>query len=100
LSDRYSPPLHDVDTLPALQRAAVLDPASYVASQALARALRDAGSDGVLYPSVRDASGRCLAVFWPNVVGIPHTERRLQYAWDGSEVARYFDYSLDRWVAL
>ena len=33
----------------------VLDPASYVASQALAEQLLDAGSLGVVYPSVRHA---------------------------------------------
>lgn len=92
--------LHDVDTLASDRRVAVLDPTSYSASQALGGALRNAGSNGLVYPSVRDPAGRCLAVFWPGAVAIPRQERHLQYEWDGAEVRRYFDYQLDRWIPL
>jgi RES domain len=91
---------HDVDTLAASDRAAVLDPNSYAASRALGRTLRDGGSNGVAYPSVRDADGRCIGAFWPDVVGIPIQERHLQYEWDGTRVRRYFDYGEDRWIPL
>jgi hypothetical protein len=50
----------------------------YEASRALARTLRDSGSNDLTYPSVRDADGRCIAAFWPDVVGIPIQERHLQ----------------------
>src|SRR5690606_14966460 len=43
------------------------DPGSYVASQALARTLRGAGSDGLVYDSVRDAGGECVALFYPDL---------------------------------
>jgi hypothetical protein len=92
--------LHEVDTLPAAERSAVLDPISYDTGRALARKLRDSGSNGLSYPSVRDADGRCIAAFWPDVVGVPLQERHLQYEWDGEKVARYFDYKLDRWANL
>jgi hypothetical protein len=91
---------HDVDMLPRAWRAAVLDPSSYDASRALARGLREAGSNGLTYPSVRDADGRCIAAFWPDVVGIPIQERHLQYEWDGEKVARYFDYKREAWTSL
>jgi hypothetical protein len=91
---------HDVETLPRAKRAAVLDPDSYDASRALARTLREAGSNGLSYPSVRDADGRCIAAFWPDVVGIPIQERHLQYEWDGEKVGRYFDYEHEAWVSL
>lgn len=91
---------HDVERLRPAERSSVLDPASYTASQAFARALREAGSNGIIYPSVRDPGGHCLAAFWPDVVGIPTQERHLQYDWDGVRVGRYFDYALDRWVPL
>lgn len=45
-----------------------LDPASYVASQALAERLLDAGALGVVYPSVRHAGGTCVACFRPPLV--------------------------------
>src|SRR5207245_145480 len=65
---------HDIAGRPPMERAAVLDPDSYVASRALARALRDGGSNGLVYPSVRDPAGRCVGAFWPDVVGIPVQE--------------------------
>ena len=90
----------DIDALAASERELVLDPDSYATSQALARKLREAGSDGVTYPSVRDANGRCVAVFWPDRVGIPQQERHLQYEWDGTAVRRYFDFSQDAWISF
>lgn len=91
---------HDIDDLPVSDRAAVLDPNSYVASQVLARALREGGSNGVVYPSVRETGGRCIGAFWPDVVGVPVQERHLKYEWNGTRVSRYFDYAENRWFAL
>lgn len=48
---------------------ACLDPDSYVAGQHLARAYRPQAASGVVYPSVRHASGTCLAVWVAPVVG-------------------------------
>jgi hypothetical protein len=45
-----------------------LDPESYVASQELAEQLLEAGSLGVVYPSVRKPEGTCLACFRPALV--------------------------------
>jgi hypothetical protein len=45
-----------------------LDPDSYVESQLLARELLGSGSAGIMYPSVRRASGTCLACFRPALV--------------------------------
>ena len=91
---------HDVSTMAASQRSAVLDPDSYVAARSLARSLRDTASSGLTYPSVRDPFGHCVAAFWPDVVGIPRQERHLQYEWDGVRVGRYFDFSEDRWEGI
>jgi hypothetical protein len=91
---------HDVGTLPTTERNAVLDPESYDASRSLARTLRVAGSNGLVYPSVRDTAGRYIAAFWPDVVGIPLQERHLQYEWDGEKVTRYFDYKREVWSSL
>lgn len=57
------------------ERAACLEPAPipqcYRASQSLAGALLYAGSNGIVYPSVRHASGTCLACFRPALVFHP-----------------------------
>ena len=91
---------HDVASLPAARRAALLDPDSYAASQPFAAALREAGSNGLLAPSVRNPGGQCLAAFRPKAVGIPVQTKHLQYHWDGSRIARYFDYEKDEWLPV
>jgi RES domain-containing protein len=90
----------DVAALAEPRRTRVLDPDDYAASQAFARALRDDGAAGVVYPSVRRAGGTCVGAFRPRAVGIPRPERHLKYRWNGDRVDRYFDYQLDAWIAL
>ena len=85
---------------PGFERAAILSPDSYAAGQSFARARRGDGSDGIVYPSVRHASGGCVAAFWPDVVGVPVQERHLQYEWNGAAMTRYFDYQRDDWFPL
>jgi RES domain len=80
--------------------APFLDPDDYGASRALGRRLRAAGSNGVVYPSVRRPGGQCVGAFRPKAVGRPIQARHLQYFWDGGRISRYFDYAEDRWVAL
>jgi hypothetical protein len=92
--------LHDVASLPEATRAAVLHPDDYTASRALATRLRAAGSEGVVYPSVRHAGGTCVGVFRPKAVGRPSQEGHIQLHYDGTRVARWFDYLNGRWVAL
>ncbi|MGH7085601.1 MAG: RES family NAD+ phosphorylase [Acetobacteraceae bacterium] len=92
--------LHDLAGLDANARKPLLDPDDYAASQTFAAALREAGSTGVHYPSVRRPGGRCVAVFRPSAVGIPVQARHLQFHWDGARVRRYFDYEGGRWVNL
>jgi hypothetical protein len=90
----------DVATLPATLRARILAPDSYVDSQPFGAQLRADGSNGVIYPSVRDPGGHCVAAFRPRAVGVPVQSRHLEYHWDGTRVARYFDYEHDTWVRL
>lgn len=69
----------------------LLDPDSYEASQALAGALRRAGSQGIAYPSVRLASGECVALFYPDLAARPVQARHLDYHWNGDRVDLYRD---------
>jgi hypothetical protein len=52
----------------ATRFANCLDPSGYKASQRLAGELLEAGSAGVLYPSVRHAGGVCIGCFLPALV--------------------------------
>ena len=75
---------HDIRDQAAFEDC--LDPNSYVASQGLARSLRASGSNGVVYPSVRDPGGSCLAAFWPDVIGIPVQGPHLALHFDGATI--------------
>ena len=75
--------LHDLRTLAG---DTVLDPDGYTASQTLARHLRGSGSDGMVYPSIRHASGECVALFYPDCASNPVQGRHLDYHWDGTRV--------------
>jgi RES domain len=68
-----------------------LAPDDWGAAKRLAAALRDAGSDGLVYPSVRWPAGQAAALFWPDLIHLPIVQARtLQYHWDGSRMTRYF----------
>ena len=69
----------------------VYDPASYVASQKLGRELRDAGSNGIAFDSVRRAGGQCLAVFRPRLVQNVRQNVHLRYAWDGTAISEVYE---------
>jgi RES domain len=90
----------DVAALPEPQRAGILLPQSYAEAQAYARNLRESGSNGVVYPSVRRTGGECVGAFKPRAVGVPQQERHLKYRWNGNRVDRYFDYLRDAWIDL
>lgn len=63
---------------------ACLDPASYLASQALAAALLDGGALGLVYPSVRRVGGTCLACFRPALVSHVRPGHRWRFTWKGA----------------
>lgn len=64
--------------------AACLAPGSYVASQTLAMRLFDQGSMGVVYPSVRDQGGTCIACFRPALVGHVRKRHTYRFTWSGT----------------
>ncbi|CAI8957027.1 RES domain protein [Burkholderia ambifaria] len=80
----------DVRTWP--QRSpALLDPLDYSAGQALGRAVRHSGGAGIVYPSVRDAGGECLAAFRTTLLRDCHHAAYLEYNWNGSAIDAVFE---------
>lgn len=75
--------LHDVR-----DRGEFHDLDSYAAPQAFSKAARTAGSNGILYRSVRCPGGECIAIFWPDVVPIPVQADHYDFHWDGLKVDR------------
>jgi RES domain-containing protein len=82
--------LHDLRGL-RTQLRDVYDPASYVASQKLGRELRNAGSNGIAFESVRRPGGECVAIFRPRLVQNVRQSVHLRYAWDGNSIARVYE---------
>ena len=68
--------------------AACLDPESYVASQRLGEALLEAGSVGLIYPSVRRPEGANLACFRPAVVANVRQGDTWRFTWSGDPTPR------------
>jgi RES domain-containing protein len=73
--------------------AAAQAPDSYAASVALARELRAAGANGVVYDSARDKGGECRAAFYPDVVAPCEQAQHLVYRWDGTRIAQVLEVS-------
>jgi RES domain-containing protein len=85
--------LHDVrglrEEMPELYAAD-----SYDASQAWARRVRAAGSNGVVYASVRHSGGQCVAVFRPRLLKRARQAEHLLYRWDGKRISEVFELTL------
>jgi hypothetical protein len=64
------------------------DPGNYAAGQALARRLLDSGSNGIVYRSVRDPDGECLACFRPAQVRNVRVGGHYEFRWEGSREPR------------
>ena len=90
----FSADFHDLRSASARRAAAdrsapsrmraYLDPDSYLESQALAEALLDAESLGVIYPSVRHEGGTCVACFRPALVANVRRGKTYRFTWHGS----------------
>jgi hypothetical protein len=84
--------LHDVRGA-RMRLPAIYDPDDYGAGQALARRLRAAGTDGIVYDSVRHDGGRCAAVFRPARIRRCRETRHLTYVWDGERISDVYEKS-------
>lgn len=62
----------------------VLDPDDHQPGQALGRRLLDTGSNGVVYPSVRQQGGECVVSYRPRLVTNVQVGGHFEYRWRGS----------------
>lgn len=84
--------LHDIRDWRAA-RPELYDPDSHLAAQELARQLRDGGSTGLCYASLRDEGGQCVAIFRPPALANARQERHLCYRWDGRRISEIYEKS-------
>ena len=66
-------------------------PTRYAMSQELAWELRESGSDGIVFDSVRHDGGECAAIFRPRLLSNCRQERHLCYVWDGQAIAMIYE---------
>ena len=82
--------LHDLRTR-RKEMPDIHDPSSYAASQKLGRALREAGSNGLAFESVRREGGECVAIFRPRLIQNVRQSVHLRYVWDGNSIADVYE---------
>ena len=82
--------LHDIRGMQA-SNPTWYHPTRYAMSQELARGLRESGSDGIVYDSVRHDGGECAAVFRPRLLSNCRQERHLCYVWDGQAITMIYE---------
>jgi hypothetical protein len=82
-------PLHDI----RIGHADLHDPdmGSWSIPQAFGRELRNNDSWGIIYRSVRNPGGECIAVLRPPAVTIPCQGPHLCYVWNGSMITSVFE---------
>lgn len=80
--------LHDIRTGAPRE---LYDPLEYGPGQTLGLRLRTAGSNGLIFNSVRDPGGTCVAVFRPRLLSKCRQERHLTYQWDGGSITNIFE---------
>jgi hypothetical protein len=64
------------------------EPDDYAPGQTLARALLEDGSNGIVYRSVRDPDGECLACFRPALVKNVRSGGHYEFRWEGTPTPR------------
>ena len=76
-----------------------LAPDDWGPGQALGRRVRAEGADGIVFPSVRTATGLAAGLFWPDGVTLPVVQaRQLRYRWDGKRMTAWFEHGAREWV--
>jgi RES domain-containing protein len=78
--------LHDIRAL-LDERPDLYDPDNYGASQRFGEAHRAAGSNGIVFRSVRHEGGECVAVFRPRLLRNARQGDHLLYRWNGERIA-------------
>lgn len=87
--------LHDLSTV-----SGALLPHDWTQSQKIGAALRETGSNGVVYPSVRAPEGECIGMFWPDLLPIPLQADHFDFHWNGEVVDKVRNCNNGRIFAL
>ncbi|MDA3868581.1 MAG: RES family NAD+ phosphorylase [Gammaproteobacteria bacterium] len=67
------------------------DPEDYSKPQAFGLEMKKENSWGIVYQSVRDPDGQCVAILRPPAVSFPRQGKHLAYVWDGTKVSDVYE---------
>jgi len=70
------------------------DPDDWTPSQVFGLAMRKTKSWGIVFNSVRDQGGQCLAALRPPSITIPRQGSHLSYVWDGHTITTVYEKTL------
>ena len=71
----------------------IVDPVDYSHAQSVGRRLHAAGSQGIVYPSVRNPGGTCLAALRTGMLRDCRHAAYLEYNWNGQAVDAVYEMS-------
>lgn len=81
-------PMHDIRDE---RYQALLNPDDWQASQAFGQQLKTNNAWGIVYPSVREPGGECIAALRPTAISIPRQGAHLSYIWDGRIISKVYE---------
>ncbi len=68
------------------------DPDDYAKSQEIGKALKTENNWGMVYHSVRNKGGQCIAILRPPAVPLPVIQtKHLEYVWNGAKITHVFE---------
>jgi hypothetical protein len=77
----------------AISDPLIIDPDNYGHTQDIGRKLRSEGCPGILYPSVRNPEGECLAALRTGILRDCLHAAYLEYNWNGRAIDAVFEVS-------
>lgn len=69
-------------------------PDDWAPGQAFGKDMKSINSWGIVYRSVRDPGGECIAALRPPAVSIPRQGAHLSYVWDGVQISHVYQKTL------
>jgi len=84
-------PMHDIQ---GEGYEALHVPDDWSPSQQFGRDMKEINSWGIVYHSVRDPGGECIAALRPPSVSIPRQGPHLSYVWDGKQIINVYEKKL------
>ena len=74
-----------------LEYPELYDPTNYQSAQILAKELKYNKISGIIYDSVRSASGSCVAIFRSEVLSNCFQQKYLTFKWDGEKICQIYE---------